>query len=139
MVLENLKQGLSRMFNKSNIDEEYVEIDLGEEIKKSKIIVRPFILNQFEDVNEILNALREGYTIAVIDIKPLRKKDLIELKRAVAKLKKTTYALEGSIAGFGDNIIIVTPQFAEIYKSAVSEKLDKIEKSESEKTDLETY
>ena len=32
-------------------------------------MVRTFILKSFEDVNEILNSLREGYTIAVIDIK----------------------------------------------------------------------
>ena len=97
--------------------EEYIEIDLGREVKKSKVVVRPFVLNSFEDINSILNSLREGYTIAVIDIKPLRAKDIIELKRAISKIKKTADALEGSIAGFGENIIIVTPQFADIHKA----------------------
>jgi len=60
--------------------------------------------------------LREGYTIAVIDIKPLKSKDIIELKRAISKIKKTADALEGNIAGFGENIIIITPQFADIYR-----------------------
>lgn len=104
------------MFGKSDLDSEYVEIDLGQEARKAKVIVRPFVLRQFEDVNAILNSLREGYTIAIVDIKPLKTKDLIELKRAIAKLKKTADALEGNIAGFGDNTVIVTPQFAEIYK-----------------------
>jgi len=126
MVFDNIKDGFSKMFSKPEIDSEYVEIDLGEEAKKNKIIVRPFVLNQFEDVTEILNALREGYTIAVVDIKPLKQKDLIELKRSIAKLKKTADALEGAIAGFGDNTVIVTPQFAEIFRSA-SVKLDKVE------------
>lgn len=108
------------MFGSSGAeDPEYIEIDLGQEIKKSKILVKPFILRKFEDVNDILNSLREGYTIGIIDIKPLKGKDIIELKRAIAKIKKTADALEGSIAGFGENVIIVTPQFAEIYKSAV--------------------
>lgn len=94
--------------------EDYVEVDLGSEQKTTKVNVRPFVLRKFDDVNEILNSLREGYTIAIIDIANLRKKDIIELKRAVAKIKKTTEALEGSITGFGENIVIATPQFAQI-------------------------
>ena len=101
-------------------EHEYIEIDLGREMKKSKVMVRPFVLKSFEDINTILNSLREGYTIAIIDIKPLRSKDIIELKRAISKIKKTADALEGSIAGFGENIIIVTPQFADIHKTGNS-------------------
>jgi len=118
MVLKKIKERFSGIFGDSREDPEYIEIDLGQEAKKSKIIVRPFILKSFDDVSSILNSLREGYTIAVVDIKPLKTKDLIELKRAIAKIKKTADALEGSIAGFGENIIIVTPSFAEIYKSS---------------------
>ncbi len=95
--------------------EDYVEIDLGQDKKESKVSVRPFVLKKFEDVNDILNSLREGYTIAVIDIQTLRKKDVIELKRAISKIKKTTEALEGNITGFGENIVIATPAFAQIY------------------------
>ena len=116
MVFDKLKG----MFKKEANDSEYVEIDLGKEIKKAKILIKPFILKKFEDVNEILNYLREGYTIAIIDIKPLKSKDVIEVKRAISKLKKTADALEGSIAGFGDGIVIVTPSFAEIMKAPVT-------------------
>lgn len=127
MVFKKVKDSFSKLLGSSGEEPEYIEIDLGQEIKKSKIMVKPFVLKNFEDVNSILNSLREGYTIGVIDIKPLKAKDIIELKRAIAKIKKTADALEGSIAGFGENIIIVTPQFAEIYKSAP--KLD-VEKTE---------
>lgn len=118
MVVGKIKEGFSKIFGRSKEPvEEYIEIDLGKDaIKKSKIIIRPFVLKVFEDVTPILNALREGYTIAVIDIKPIRSKDLVELKRAVTKIKKTCDALEGSIAGFGENIIIAAPGFAEIFK-----------------------
>ena len=75
----------------SGEQDEYIEIDLGKEVRKSKVIVRPFVLKSFEDVNPILNALREGYTIAIIDIKQLRARDVIELKRAISKIKKTIY------------------------------------------------
>ncbi|OIO41738.1 hypothetical protein COU56_02930 [Candidatus Pacearchaeota archaeon CG10_big_fil_rev_8_21_14_0_10_31_9] len=94
---------------------DYVEIDLGQDKKESKVSVRPFVLKKFEDVNDILASLREGYTIAVIDIQTLRKKDVIELKRAISKIKKTTEALEGNITGFGENIVIATPAFAQIH------------------------
>lgn len=96
---------------------EYIEVDVGkEEAKKVKIVVRPFVLNTFDDVSKILEVLREGYTIALIDIKPLKQKDIVELKRAVSKLKKTVDALEGHIAGFGENTIVATPSFVEVYK-----------------------
>lgn len=112
MVFDKIK----KVFSLDDDDSEYIEIDLSKETKKAKVVVRPFVLKSFEDVNTILNSLREGYTIGIIDIKPLRSKDIIELKRAISKIKKTADALEGSIAGFGENIIIVTPQFANIHK-----------------------
>ncbi len=115
MVFDKIK----RVFSGGEQEPEYVEIDLGREAKKAKVLVRPFVLKTFEDITPVLNSLREGYTIAIIDIKPLRTKDVIELKRAISKIKKTADALEGSIAGFGENIIIVTPSFAEIHKAQV--------------------
>jgi len=103
-------------------DDEYLEIDVGGEKKDKKVLVKLFNLKQYDDVNIILNSLREGYTIAIIDIKVLKQKDSIELKRAISKIKKTTDVLEGSIAGFGENIIIVTPSFAKIHKEVEVKK-----------------
>lgn len=96
--------------------EDYLEIDLGKEERETKVMVKLFSLKQYEDVNEILNALREGYTIAIVDIKQLRQRDAMEVKRAIAKVKKTIEALEGNIQGFGENIVIATPSFAHISK-----------------------
>lgn len=116
MALQKIKEGFSKIFGKDS-EPEYIEIDLGEEAKKNKVVVKHFLLQKFDEVNEILNNLREGYTIAVIDIKPLKKQDMIELKRAIAKIKKTVEALEGDIKGFVDDIIIATPSFAQIAKA----------------------
>jgi SepF-like predicted cell division protein (DUF552 family) len=113
MVFKKIKKAL--MPREESSDTDYLEIDLEREEKgNNKVLVKPFVLRTYDEVNDILNSLREGYTIAVIDIKPLRQKDSIELKRAVAKIKKTTDAIEGSITGFGENIVIVTPSFATI-------------------------
>ncbi|MCX6711844.1 MAG: cell division protein SepF [Candidatus Woesearchaeota archaeon] len=105
-------------------EEDYVEIDTKKDVgKRSKILVKPFIIEEFADIKETLDALREGYTIALINIRPLKDKDVIELKRAVNKIKKTCDAIEGDIAGFGEDWIVVTPSFAHIYRTTDTEEV----------------
>ncbi len=97
--------------------EDYLEIDTAKETsQKAKISVRPFIIQDFADIKPALDSIREGYTIALVNIKPLKDRDMVELKRAVSKIKKTCDAIEGDIAGFGDDWIVVTPSFAKIYR-----------------------
>ncbi len=91
------------------LSSEFIEIDLEQEKSDSKVLIKTFTLKVYEDINPILNSLREGYTIAVIDIRALKSKDVIELKRAISKIKKTVEALDGKIAGFGEGIVIATP------------------------------
>jgi len=114
-----------KRFKKTSYDEddmveaedEYVELNTeGDVESSSKIIVRPFVMEDFSDIKPVLDSLREGYTIALINIRPLKDKDLVELKRAINKLKKTCDAIEGDIAGFGDDYIVVAPSFAQIYR-----------------------
>ena len=104
----------------ANVGEEgYVEIDTSAaEEGRAKILVRPYTIEDFSDIKPVLDSLREGYTIALINIRPLKDKDLLELKRAVNKLKKTTDAIEGDIAGFGEDWIVVVPSFATIHREA---------------------
>ena len=90
---------------------------------RSKITIRPFVIEDFSDIKPILDCLREGYTVSLVNIRPLKDKDLVELKRAINKLKKTCEAVEGDIAGFGDDWIALTPSFARIYRES-SESLD---------------
>ncbi len=99
--------------------EDYVEISAQptDRSGKAKVVVRPFIIEDFADIKPALDSLREGFTIALINIKPLKDKDLVEVKRAVSKLKKTCDAIEGDIAGFGEDWIVVTPSFAGIYRA----------------------
>jgi SepF-like predicted cell division protein (DUF552 family) len=98
-------------------EEEYMEIDVAARGQgRGKVIIRTFTLEDFSDVKEILEVLREGNTVALINMQPLKEKDLIELKRAISKLKKTCDAIEGDIAGFGDDYLILAPDFAEIYR-----------------------
>ena len=132
MVFDRIKKAFSSS-GEDDFDQDYLEIDLGgSEKTESKVLVKLFTLRQYEDVTNILNSLREGYTIAILDIKHLRQRDSIELKRAISKIKKTADALEGSIAGFGENMVIVTPSFAKIQKEVAKPQ-------EENKSKFETY
>ncbi len=100
-------------------DEDYLELDsANEKIGKSKIIVKSFMIREFGDIKDPIDALREGYTISLINIKPLKDKDLVELKRTISKLKKVCDAIEGDIAGFGEDWIVATPSFAEVFRAS---------------------
>lgn len=119
-----------KMFGGSSKDypedfaEDYLEIDTDKLTKgKARVVVKPFVITEFEDVKPALDALREGYTIALVNIRPIRDKDIIELKRAVNKLKKTCDAIEGDIAGFGEDWIVVTPSFAQVHRSGGLEEV----------------
>ena len=71
------------------ISDDYVELEANVKGSKSKINIRPFTLDSFESIKPILDALREGYTIALINMAPLREKDQITLKRAIDKIKNS--------------------------------------------------
>ncbi len=102
--------------------EDYLEIDTEKQIAdpKQRVVVKPFVIKEFNDVKAPLEALREGYTIALVNIGPIKAQDVIELKRVVNKLKKTCEAIEGDIAGFDEDWLIVTPSFAKISRGGDS-------------------
>ena len=103
-------------------EDEYVELNTeSQHLGNAKVVVRPFNLDDFQGIKPILDSLREGYTICLINIRPLKDKDLVELKRAINKLKKTCDAIEGDIAGFGEDYIVITPNFAKIYRAPGAE------------------
>jgi SepF-like predicted cell division protein (DUF552 family) len=114
---------LKEKFNRPSRDdnpEGYVEVAQAPATgEKAKVAVRPFVMEEFEDIKEVLDVLREGTTIALVNIKPLKDKDLVELKRAITKLRKTCEAIDGDIAGFGEDYVVAVPYFARIHKGNV--------------------
>ena len=121
-------------------EEGYVELDTEGEKSPSKVTVRPFVLQDFDGIKPILDSLREGNTIALVNMRPLKDKDLIELKRAINKLKKTTDAIDGEIAGFGEDFVVVTPSFAQIYRSKETQQIKGEAPSKKEEADeMERY
>lgn len=118
----NLKDKFTSPPEEEVIEQEGSYVELGSESTstedKSKVMVRPFVMEEFEDIKEVLDVLREGSTIALVNIRPLKEKDLVELKRAVSKLRKTCEAIEGDIAGFGEDYIVAVPYFAKIHRAS---------------------
>lgn len=145
----NVKDKIKNMSSSDDFaegaEEEYVELDTDTivEQRRTKIQVRPFVLEDFSDIKPIIDALRDGYTICLINIKPLKGKDVVELKRAVNKLKKTCDAITGDVAGFGEDWIVATPGFAEIHRNVhrtPKPQTEMVEEHEpSSKTVLEQY
>ncbi len=121
-VFQKIKERFSGIGNDEfpdEFNEDYITIDANADANrpKAKVIVKPYTIEDFSDIKQVIDDLRDGYTIALVNIRNLRDKDLIELKRAVNKLKKTTDAMEGDIAGFGDDFLVITPSFAQIYRN----------------------
>ncbi|MFH0701380.1 MAG: cell division protein SepF [Candidatus Woesearchaeota archaeon] len=114
----SLREKFSKSSGERGTDaESYPEVGDAAREDKSRVLVRPFVMEEFEDIKEILDVLREGSTIALINIRPLKEKDLIELKRAIGKLRKTCEAIDGDIAGFGEDYVVAVPQFAKIHRA----------------------
>ena len=127
-ILKNLKRRFSGRGSGAYpefANDDYVQVSSeSDRTSKAKVVVRPFIIEDFADIKPALDSLREGYTIALVNIKPLKERDIVELKRAVNKLKKTCDAIEGDIAGFGEDWIVITPSFAHIYRTTQTENLE---------------
>jgi len=104
-------------------DSDYIEIN-SDEVRKNtaKIMLKYFVLNDFSDVKPVLDSLRTGYTIGLVKISPLKEKDLNELKRAVSKIKKTCYALEGDLIGIDQNWLVAVPSYVSVFREKNTEE-----------------
>jgi len=98
--------------------EDYMELDLQEDKPSDKLLIQVEKLETFTDADRVQQKLRDGYVL-LINIKDLKEKDMAELKRAVAKIKKTCLALNGSIAGLGEDWLLATNASAKIHQQEV--------------------
>lgn len=94
---------------------DYIEVMGGESKKKGNFLIRIEILNDFADVARIQQFVREG-EIVWVKIKALREKDMMELKRAIDKLRKTCVAIDGDIAGVDEDFVVLTPPGVNVHR-----------------------
>jgi SepF-like predicted cell division protein (DUF552 family) len=108
-----------------NKGEEFIELEPEEMRKKAaKIFIKYFVLTDFSDIKPVIDSLREGYTVALLKIRPLKDKDMSELKRAINKIKRTAEAIDGEIVGIDEDWIIAVPNFIEVFKGETGEEIE---------------
>ena len=95
--------------------EEYLDIEHQEEPVMQKSVVEVERIENLADTERIQKKIRGG-SIMLIKIKELKSRDMNELKRAIDRVKKTVTALNGDIAGVGEDWIVVTPGHAKIHR-----------------------
>ena len=98
-----------------NNEEEYVELDFNSNEEAGKVYIKVEKMEGYADSEKVQRDVRDGY-IVLVDIKELKEKDINELKRAITRIRKTCVAINGDIAGVGEDWIIVTPDFARVYR-----------------------
>ena len=95
---------------------DYIEVDESvTEKKEGHLKIKVKTLNEFKDVEEVQQELRNG-NIVFVKIKPLKDRDMMELKRAIDKLRKTCVAIDGDIAGIDEDYVVVTPEGVIIHR-----------------------
>jgi SepF-like predicted cell division protein (DUF552 family) len=103
------------------IEDDFVELDAKMSEKDKKVVIRAETLQEFDDVEKVQQHLRDNH-IVWVNIKPLKERDMTNLKRAVKRLKKTVKSIDGDMAGVDEEWIVVCPSYAEIERTG-----DKIE------------
>ncbi len=102
------------LFGRGEEEEEFVEIEkTSDESRKIQVIIES--LEDYRDVERVQKLLREG-NIVFLKIKPLKDKDIGELKRSVQRLKKTCTAMNGDIVGVDEHFLVLTPPSASVYR-----------------------
>ena len=94
---------------------EYIEVDDFDKDRKGHFMIMIETLTDFADTTAIQEYIRKG-NIVWVKIKPLKEKDMNELKRAIDRLRKTCIAINGDIAGVDEDFIVLTPPGINIHR-----------------------
>jgi len=98
----------------------YVELDWKGGQRDTKFVLRVLSLNDFTDVEGILDSLRDRNAIVVLKVKPNLVQEKLELKRALKRIQRTCAAIGGDIAGIKDDIIVITPPDISIFRAGTA-------------------
>ena len=79
-------------------------------------------LKSIEDMNLIKDEVKSG-NILIIQVKPLAKNSMDDLKHAISELCEFTHSYGGNIARLGEERIVITPSLVKIWhgKAGTSE------------------
>ena len=120
---ETIKSSNRKQYDLGESGSDYIELTDKPTDRKANIYVRYCTLDEFSDVKSILDFIREGQSICIIKIRPLKEKDINELKRAIGKIKKVCDVMEGGVVGMDEDYLIATPSFVKVFKGAPSNQV----------------
>jgi len=95
----------------------YLELDWKSGRAASRYTLRVLPLNDFTDVEGILDHLRDRSSVVILKVKPSLVQEKLELKRALKRVQRTCAAIGGDIAGIKEDIIVITPPDIAIFRS----------------------
>lgn len=99
--------------------QELIELDWGPQTGTGNLSLKVVGIENFNDVDAVLDSLREKKNIVVMKIRPTLATDKTEVRRAIRRVQKTTYAIGGDIIGLNENLILIAPPAVSIDRSGV--------------------
>ncbi|MDP7260598.1 MAG: cell division protein SepF [archaeon] len=128
---ENKMAGFKNIFKRSSNsstptsvmkEPKFVEIDWKGHEPQSSTSIRVLSMNDFSDVEGVLDNLRDRNNIIVLKVKPRLMQEKLELKRALKRIQRTCQAIGGDIVGIKEDVILISPPSVGIVRiGAVSE------------------
>ncbi|MBI4896212.1 MAG: cell division protein SepF [Candidatus Aenigmarchaeota archaeon] len=105
---------------RSGSEEEFVELEHPSDEQPANLTVEIEKLENFEDADRIQQKIRDGNKILIVRVSELKNRDMAELRRAVERVKRTCKAINGDIAGLGEDWLIVTDATARVERTATA-------------------
>jgi len=84
-------------------------------VRPEKIYIKARVLHSLEDLDDIKNEVSSG-NIIIVRLGPLAKKSTEDVKKAVSELSDFAQLIDGDIARLGEERIVLTPPFVEIWR-----------------------
>jgi len=97
--------------------DELVELDWGSHETSDGLSLRVVPIERFDDVDTVLDSLREKQNIVIMKLKSTLATDKTEVRRAIRRVQKTTYAIGGDLIGLSEELILVAPPSVRIDRS----------------------
>ena len=95
-----------------NKEDEFLDL---QEYNKQKLQIKVVTLNSYDDAKKAISSLTSN-AVTVMNIRPLRLSNMVEVKRAIEELKRAVSVFEGDIAAFSQDTIVITPKNIEIFR-----------------------
>ena len=123
IVLGFLEKVLRPKSSEIDIEEFLNNLDVEEEsmYDNADAFVKPMTLEKDTDKDAVIEEVKKG-NIILLNIADLSKRNAVKLRDMVNLIKKQVEAIDGDIAGFGEDYVVAAPYFARIHRGSAIKK-----------------